>query len=798
MTSEPQSLVQYVGRNLAPSMPLQTLADQKPVYNPDKLSVTLMNKYQNLMNRDETVWREHCEQGQMVAQKRLGKLLLVRNVFSGAYMFVKKDGRWEDRKGLGGVVQFYSSKLTAGWQSSKPEIDPVCQSDDDQVEQYIQDVKIVQDYYSQKFFTTDYEYMESLSAQDYGTWVTRFRFCPYVQDIICELLDFPACRWDIRKRAEESSYFIYESRCSNAELEHLLKADIPPDSVDDKFGLRIVEQIAKMGGSTEGTGKRRPYGVWDDVDGENTVTQMWLKPEAYCDIAMDSDEETVSGTVLKKGDLLQMFPDGMCAVGINGMKTIIGLYAENHADQIVTGLYHTQPYSGVGKGISDVVDSSKELDDLYSQMSAYIKGHSMPSWGFNSDVVTEDKVRQIGQGRKAIAIDFSQAPDGMNNVNQAIQHLVPGDPGQSAFALWEKLHDNIQIASQVTNFTNSFPGVDNTTATGAKIGESNAQMLLIPQLLNKASHRCRASKVIFNLFKKYVDKEKFFAAKTKNAITAGKYLTGTQFNDIDVDFVAVANSEKPMNPELQKEGFAQLMQYTGGAMGLMQMAQADPDTTGKVVHLFAPGLKLNIPQQDDIARVCRRRIEQAKKILEVELSNQAIMAAMGMPADNTELPTTVVSRLVPPISPQEKYAEQKASWMADLLDSDELQFAPIELRYVIEEMIKWQLGASILGQAQLQQAQELGNVIAQMPMYVGQNAMTQQNQQLQMQMMQAEQQAQVQQQEATAQQQLQLEGMKAQVAEQQARAAHERDLAKADDGHAKAMEIEQLRQRAAA
>lgn len=783
---------------MAPAFPLQTLSEQKPVKNPDKLSVSLMNKYQGFMERDETVWREHAEQGQMVAQKRLGKLLLVRNVFSGAYMFVKRDGRWEDRKALGGVVQFYSSKLTAGWLSSRPEIDPVCQSDDDQVEQYIQDIKIVQDYYSKKFFTNDYEYLESLSAQDYGTWITRFRYCPYEDDIVCELLDFPACRWDIRKRAEESSYFIYESRCSNAELEHILNADIPSDSVDDKFGLRIVEQIAKMGGSVEGTGKRRPYGVWDDIQGENTVTQMWMKPEAYCDIQLDSNEETVSGQTLSAGDLMKMFPDGMCAVGINGMKTIIGLYAENHSDQIVSGTYHTQPFCGVGKGISDVIDSSKELDDLYSQMSQYVKGHSMPSWGFNSDVVTEDKVRQIGQGRKAIALDFSQAPDGTNNVNQVIQHLVPGDPGQSAFALWEKLNDNIQIASQVTAFSNGMPGVDNTTATGARISESNAQMLLVPQLLNKASHRCRASKTIFNIFKKYVDKEKFFAATTKNAITAGKYLSGSQFDGIDVTFEVVANSEKPMNPEMQKDGFAQMMQYTGGTMGLMQMAMQDPDTTGKIVNLFAPGLKLNIPQNDDIARVCRRRIEQAKQILEVELSNQAVMAEMGMPADNVDLPEIVVSRLVPPISPLERYAEQKAAWLADLLDSDELQFAPIELRYVIEAMIRMQLGAATLGTAQLAQAQELGNVIAQMPMYLGEQAMSQQNQQMQMQMAQQEQQAQMAAKEQEMQGQLQMKQAEADISEKQAIAEDARGRARDGESFERQKELEGMKQRAAA
>ena len=88
----------------------------------------------------------------------------------------------------------------------------------------------------------------------------------------------------------------------------------------------------------------------------------------YCDIDLNEDESTVEGPKLKKGStLLEMFPDGMCVVGINGMQTIIGVYAENHKDHIVSGIYHLQSFSGVGKGVSDAVDVKKEMDDLHSQ-----------------------------------------------------------------------------------------------------------------------------------------------------------------------------------------------------------------------------------------------------------------------------------------------------------------------------------------------------------------------------------------------------------------------------------------------
>lgn len=779
-SSTPKSIYPYSGKNFAPLEPLERMAMQSPVTSPNKLCESLRIKYDTYMNADDQAWREHMDIGRMVANKRVGKLMLLRNVMTGAFMFVKPDTRWEDRKALGGVVQFYSSKLSAGWMSSRPEIDPLCPSDQDQIEEYIQDVKIIQDHYSTKFFDDDYEYAESLSAQDYGTWVTRFRYDPDKQEIICELLELPACRWDIRRTAEESDYFIYHSKCSNAWLERLLKSDIAPDGdADEKaYGLRLVEQIARQGGNVVGEGKNRLWGNTENDIPENTVVEMWLQPEAYCDIDLTADEATLSGTELKAGQsLIETFPKGMCVVGINNMQTIIGLYAEDHKDHIVSGRYHTQSFCGLGKGISDIIDTSKEMDDMFSQILAYVKGHAMPSWGFNSAVVTEDKVKQIGQGRKALALDFSQAPEA-NSINDVIQHLVPGDPGNAAFDMMDRLNDNIQIASQVTNFTNSFPGVDNKTATGAKLGTDMAAMLLVPQLRNKASHRKRAFKVIFNLFKRFMDKEVFFATKTPNGITAGKYLTGTQFNDVDIEFEVVSNSEMPQTPLMQRESLGNLFQFTGGLPGLMQAAQMDPDLVSEIASIY--GAKLPIPKKNDIARVCRRRIEQAKQILEAELSNQRIMAAVGLPADNTNLAGAIVDQLSPPVSPQERYSQQKAEWLMDLLDSDELQYAPVELRYVVEELIKRQLGAAVIGDAQLQSVQQLGNVMSNMPQLLGQQAMSEQNQQMAQQFQMQQMQQQAQQQAQVAQQQLQMEGMKAEVTEAQEQANHDRAIEMSD------------------
>lgn len=709
----PQAVYPNTGRNFAPVAGLKVLDSNH--FHPHPLTETLKKKYKEYKERDDEAYTEFCDTGRMIANLRLGKLLLMRSIRDGRYLFVKRDGKFSDNKTVGGQFQFYSTKLTAEWLSSRPERDPVCPSDDDRIEEFISAVKVVQDYYDRKFFDSRYEELESLSAQDYGTWITRFRFDPDIQDIVCELLDFPACRWDIRYRAEESPYFIYESKCSTAKLGHLLDAEIPEGGDEDHYGLRLIEQIARQGSNVTGAGKEFPYGTYTQVKGECIVTEMWLRPEEYCDIKLDKSEKTVSGDTLT--DLLETFPNGLCAVGINGMQTLIGLYDENHKDHIVSGLYHVQSFSGVGKGISDAVDVMKELNDLHSQLLAHTKAHATPGFGYNSNMVTEQQARDIGKPRKNIALDYSQAPDGVRSINDVVQPILPGNPASSAFEFREQLKNDLQMAMQVTDFSNGLPGVDNKTATGAQIGDANAEMILVPQHLNKADHRKRADAVIYNLFKKYVEKPKFFAVNSKNGITKGKYISGAEFEGIDIEFEVVANSEVPQTPYQQRNAMGQVLQFTGGLQGLIESVQVDPEITGEIVTAF--GGKLSIPKREEIARVVRMRIEQAKKMLETELPLRRSMAMVtGVPPEN--IAVSIIDRLVPPISSKEPYHQQKIMWIAELLDADEMMYAPFELRQVLAEMITRHIQEDALNKIEVGQAQDVSNIMANLPSLLGQ------------------------------------------------------------------------------
>lgn len=780
-----------IGTNYAPKRPLDELATNKVNRQPNTLTDALSKKYQQYMRRDEQVWQEAYDIGQMVDNLTNGKLLMLRHAITNRFLFVQRKGRFTDNKTVGGTFQFYITKLLADWLASNPMRDPICPSDDDQIEEFIEGVKIIQDYYDTRFFDDQYQTKEFMSLACFGTSVTRYRFDPFVQDIICELLPFTGCRWDVRFRAEESPFFIYESKCATSVLEEQLDFEVASDANDtENYGLQIFEQISKQGGNVAGRGKERPRGVYGDIQDETVVTEMWLRPEEYVDIKLNADEPTLGGQTLKQGQkLIEVFPDGMCAVGINGLKTITGLYPESHKDHIVTGIYHVRTYSGLGKGVSDAVDVKKEMDDLYSQTMAYVRAHGTPSWGYNKDIVSEQQARDIGKPNTNIAFDFTNAPDGVNSINQAIQALVPGNPGQGVWQMGSQLENYLQMAFQVTSFSDGMPGVNNRTATGAQIGEQTARTMLVPQHRNKADQRKRSDKVIFNLAKKYLNKPKFFATRDINGITMGKTLSGTQFDGVDIDFEIIADSEVARTPLSKQMGLQALLQSSNGLGGLIQAIQMNPALTGEVANTF--GAEITVPKQKDVARVCRKRIEQIKVLLQGEMQKQQIMTMVtGQPVDNANLPESIVSQVYPPISPFEPYYEQKVAWLAAFLDLDEMQFAQPMMRHCIEEMIRRHVEMSVVGKAEFEQSANMGTVMSQLPMLLGDQAMSNDAQRLQADyQMQQQKQAQ---QDAMENQRMQImqNQQQSNAALTQARAEHQMSLVENNQLHSQKMQLQ--------
>ena len=140
--STPSPLPSYGGKNLAPVRPLEKLAKKQPL---EKHTVcdALRDIYEEKPKPDESARREILNIGKMISNLTTGKLLLLRHPLENRYAFVKRDTRFTDHKKVSGSFQFYRTKLDAAWLGSKPDLDPVCPSDDDRIEETISAVKIV-------------------------------------------------------------------------------------------------------------------------------------------------------------------------------------------------------------------------------------------------------------------------------------------------------------------------------------------------------------------------------------------------------------------------------------------------------------------------------------------------------------------------------------------------------------------------------------------------------------------------------------------------------------------------------
>jgi hypothetical protein len=175
-------------------------------------------------------------------------------------------------------------------------------------------------------------------------------------NIIAEALPFPACRWDIRHRMCDSPWALYEQEGNENAIRRVIgEIRLPEGDTSNTFGLDAVATLSAMGS---------PMGGKSDVQNTKrsgpTISELYLSADDLYDIIISGDEQTVEGDNLPTGARASdIFPDGCCAVGINGFNLLWGLYAEHHSQTISDGVYHMKPLSGTGRGVVDATEIAR-------------------------------------------------------------------------------------------------------------------------------------------------------------------------------------------------------------------------------------------------------------------------------------------------------------------------------------------------------------------------------------------------------------------------------------------------------
>lgn len=533
-------------------------------------------------------------------------------------------------------------------------------------------------------------------------------------DLVCESLLLPGCRWDLKTRAEWSSWFLYQQQVSMGAIRRMLGNVRIPGTGDEivDVGQQVIKALAYSGQAISG----RAYQTWrNQKSAENpTLCEMWLSPEDYADIQLKGDEETIGGEPLPAGaSLADLFPDGLCAVGLNGFALTLGLYAERHSDHITSGVWHMKPLSGAGRGQTDIVEVQKRLNKLDSQTLAFMDAAATPGILHDKKLLSDDEAGYLASPRAHIPVDLSQLPEGVRLSDAVMQMHPQSVPGQMVQYTQQFLATTFSTLSHVTDFSNGgISGQSNDTARAAMIADANANSVFGPLLAIKGETRQRVAEITVELYRKHFPLKRYFPLGGQYSQQPGLWLSGADLSH-DIRFEVTRESELPQNSLNRQDRLINFFNAINQAfpnMGYVGALQAHPEIVADMSKLW----NVNITAQgvDVVAQICRKRLEQMRAGLPSLMAmggGQAPVDPMtGQPLPSVD-PQALIAFITPPVSPMEKDHPGKMNWWQVWLDTDEGQESPLELRMAAELMIQlhyeyagFQLGAMAAQQGQAQ------------------------------------------------------------------------------------------------
>ena len=311
-----------------------------------------------------------------------------------------------------------------------------------------------------------------------------------VGDLAIRLIPIQTTRFDIKKRAEESSWFLERLILPRRKLLYLMgDIELPVENYQSDPGLKSLDSISNAGNTISG-GQSGYLGSSLSPD-DIIVDRLSVMPEDVHHIITQKDEETISGQIIPRGiRLSQICPkEGMTILTVNDGAITLGMYPKvHHSRELSSGVYFMRFNSGLGRGSEDTVEVQKRFNRFDRNAVKYMENSSTPAHTYVKGSVDRRHIKQIGNSAAAIPInrEVVQALGTMD----VVKSLQPGTiPAQLFQYTYDILNQYRQLTSHSTDFTNAFPGVDNKTATGAKLAKSNADSVFSPALQVKAEVR---------------------------------------------------------------------------------------------------------------------------------------------------------------------------------------------------------------------------------------------------------------------------------------------------------------------
>lgn len=536
-------------------------------------------------------------------------------------------------------------------------------------------------------------------------------------DLVCELLPLPACRWDLPRRPEDSNWFIYRQTIPKGAVTRVLgNVLLPADPSDHDTGLDVLRALGHQGqalGGSSGYSNQRQGWEGDSKGDTVTFDEFWMSPDEYADVNLIGDEETVEGPLLPKGKLIDVFPDGLCAVGLNGMSVVLALYPERHKKHIVSGTWFMQTATGAGRPLADTVEVQKQFNTGNNQAATYMSATYTPAIGYDNAIWSGSKMRYIGTARTNIPFDLKRLPEGRKLQDSIYQFQPTAMPGQFFSYFQDFLGYLAKKTSGATDYNQGEPGIApaNPTATAAEIDQGNADAFNEPIFLIKGDCRKRGAELTIELFRQHFPMKRYFDLGGKYGEQQGVELSAADIQ-ADLSFELDRSSVLPKGPFTRRKNLMAFYGVLGGAEGVAMMEQSNPRLLNNTAQEFDVDIEIN--DFDAVAELCRRRLEQMKQAFKLGVTDPNLL---------------ITEAIIPPISSRELDLAAKGKWFASWLSTDEGLNSPMPLRAAAELLSEGLIG----GQAQqdAETALQAGTVAAagQAPMALGGAALEQQAQQ---------------------------------------------------------------------
>jgi hypothetical protein len=535
-------------------------------------------------------------------------------------------------------------------------------------------------------------------------------------DLVCELLPMPACRWDLSKRPEDSGWFIYRQTIPKGAITRVLgNVLLPEGNTDTDYGLETLRALGHQGSAMTGFSA---YGTQrsrrdDEIRDSATFDEMWLSPDDYADITLRGDEEAVEGPPLPKGKLTDVFPDGLCAVGLNGMSVVLALYPERHQKHIVSGTWFMQAATGAGRGLADSVEVQKQFNTGNNQAASYMTSTYSPAIGYDNQLISGNKMKYIGTPRTNIPFDLTKLPEGRSMKDAIFQFAPTAMPNQFFNYFQDFLGFLIKKTSGASDYDQGDPGIapGNPTATAAEIDQGNADAFNEPIFLIKGDCRKRGAELTIELFRRHFPMKRYFDLGGKYGEQQGIELSAADLQ-ADLAYELDKGSVMPKGPYTRRKNLMAFYNVVGGMEGVVMGEQANPRLLNNTAQEFDVDLEIN--DYDAVAELCRRRLEQMKQALKVGVTDPQLL---------------VTEAIQPPISAKELDLAAKGRWFAAWLSTDEGLNSPAPLRAAAELLVDGQIGGQTQQDAETALQQGVVAAASQAPAALGGAALEQSAQQ---------------------------------------------------------------------